>query len=316
MIIETPQPSVYSAAPLMGTLNKEGGPLGMAVVMKAAYNLVADGDDPWQMDAVVDPTRSAIVMADRGITRFTAPGINRRIISPQNYKIQNGDQVLVVDGRGFSLKKIKNDEHMKIDFDLTYEADTALAKAHADIVVLGRFIPPSGQGAVVVNDKTGDKTWLTRSPPLPDTSDADMTRNLFGFEPRQGTAREGERKSFRDFASMHRRKSAVFEDKITHSQLPSGGLVKIYRRTDTAGEPDYALRLPDLDQGIRLRVYCGHGPDAAPRWRKVNLGLMRPDTLIVDPSEDQAAILWRHDWPADLEPTDRYRKVQIRAGGF
>nr|WP_298248526.1 hypothetical protein [uncultured Halomonas sp.] len=318
MIIETPQPTVYSAATLMGTLNKKGGPQGMAVVMKAAYRLVSDGASPRQMDAIADTAQSAIVMADHSTARFTAskisPPIIKRIINPEDYVIQGENpevQVLAVDGHEFTLKKINNDPDMTIDIDVTYEADTALSKSRADIIVLG-FISASGEGAVVVDGSP----WMTRTPPLPDSPDADMTRNLFGFEPRQGTSRQDEADDFSAFASMHRRGPGVFVDPGTGAGLPSRKLVEIYQRSDTTGDPDYALRLPDLEQGIRLRVYCGHGPDEAPYWRKVNRGLMQPDTLIVDPGAHWAVILWRCHWPADLEPMDRYRKVQIHAGGF
>ena len=285
MIIETSRSSIYSAAVLMGTLDNcipvsgklvcTKGPLTMAVVMKVAYDLVVDGTNPLRMDAVANPARSAIVMADSGVQTAS-----------------NG-------------------------FDLTYEADTALAKERADIVVLG-FVSSSEEGAIVVNDQQRDKQWLTRRPPsLPDKSDADMKRNLFGFEPRAGAPRKDEINNLRIFSSIHRRRPGFFNDAGSGYQLPSGGVVKIYQRIDTtAGDPECSLQLPNLEQGIRLRAYCGHGPDQAPYWRKVNLGLMRADTLIVEPSKRQAVILWRCHWNADLEPMDRYRKVQIRAGGF
>ena len=50
--------------------------------------------------------------------------------------------------------------------------------------------------------------------------------------------------------------------------------------------------------------------------RFVDLGDMRPDTLIVRPAQNEAEILWRIQWDADLEPLDTYRSVQIREGGF
>lgn len=338
MLVKTPDPARYAAAVLMGRSDTASGVLGMGVVLKAAYDLVADGSNPRRMEPVADPARAAVVMADIGVTRFTAadgvPPIFGRIVEPSEFSILKGRTetepdvpVLTVDGRVFALSGIvaaddpglaqvlRDDmeppevtDTRHIDFDLTYEADTALVKDRADIVVTGFG---AQEGTVGVNGAT----WLTRNPALPAVRDADFARNLFGFQPRLGAPREGQAGDSSAFASFHRR-GGFFGDAGTGIALPSGGLVEIFRSLDTSGDPDYALVLPDLDRAMRLRVYCGHGPDKPPHWRKVSLGLMRPDTLFVHPAANRAEILWRRRWDADIEPQDRYRSVQIAEGGF
>lgn len=316
MQIRTPDPARDAAALLMG---RAAGDPQMAVVLKAAYDLVADGAGPRRMQPAADPARSAVVMADLGVTRFTArdvvPPILGHVVGPADFSVRPGPpeaQILTVDGQAFTLASITADDTgadvRQLGFDLTYEADTALRKARADIVVTGFA---AQEGTVRVDGAT----WLTRNPALPSDPDADAGRNLFGFQPRLGVPRRGQAGDPAAFAAFHRR-GGIFGDAGTGTALPSGGLVEIFRSLDTSGAADYALRLPDLGRVARLRVYCGHGPDTPPRWRKVALGRMRPDTLILHPGSNRAQILWRCHWPADLEPEDRYRSIQIAEEGM
>ena len=348
MIIETPHSQCYSAALLMGKLECRldaakkldctGSPLSMAVVMKSAYDLSKDSENIWQMKAVADPERSAIVMEDRGLEYFTKRSSNkliRRLISQDNYVPDPNkpkELSLRVDGEKYLLSTINNTQQMSISFEVAYEADTALAKEKADIIVLG-FVAKDELNAVELLEEINsnksevfvdDDVWLTRDPISSSAIiDNDMERNLFGFEPRTSAVRwlNFNQQKYQTAASMHRRGLSVFKGGNIETQLPSAAVIKIYQGpqindTESKKKADFILQLPALEQGIRLRVYCGHGPDEAPYWRKVNLGLMRPDTLIVEPSKQQAVILWRCHWNADLEPMEHYRKVQIRQGGF
>lgn len=346
MIIETPHSSYYSAALLMGklqcqlnTANKldcTGSPLNMAVVMKAAYDLIEGSENVWQMEMVADPERSAVVMEDRGTTQFINKGIHH-LIGSQSYKLykvadeERYVQKLLINGEEFSLQEINDADEVNIEFDLTYEADTALAKAKADIIVLG-FVKEGLSATEHLEDiKTNtsevcvdDDVWLTREPvSSPDIIDNDMQRNLFGFEPRTSAVRwlNFNQQEYQAAASMHRRGPSIFKGGNIETQLPSAAVLKIYQgaeltATGSEKKTDFTLQLPALEQGIRLRVYCGHGPDQGRYWRKVNLGLMHADTLIVEPSKQQAVILWRCHWQADRVPMAQYRKVQIRQGGF
>lgn len=275
MLIETPHPASYSAALLMGTARKQDSTPTMAVVMKAAYDLVENGTAPRHMAIVGDPAWSEIVMADN-YTSTHDPAIPPRV---------------------------------------AYEADVALAKAKADIVVRG-FIAPADSGAggaIVVNGVS----WLTRRAKAP--GDSDMAHNRFGFEPRGSKTRQGRAAQYARFASYQRCTADYFTEGTILEELPGQGTVSLYKQpgSGTSGTtPAYALQLPELDYSVRLRVYCGHGPDKPPHWRKVGLGRMQADTLIISPDVHQALILWRCHWPAGLQPADRYRKIQIRKGGF
>ncbi len=319
MIVETPDPRVYGAAVLAA--DAAAATPGLAVVLKAAYDLVADGAGPRRMVPAADPARAAIVMADQGQTRFSAtdtvPPILDRLVQPSDFGTRPGAapgdpevQTLTVGGVVFEIPELEANPNRSLTFTLAYEADTALAKNRADIVVLG-FVAAANGGAVVVDGTT----WLRRTPPLPADPDHDTTTNLFGFQPRLGSPRQGLSGDPAAFAVYHRR-GGIFTAPGVAMSLPSGAVVAVFQTTDTSGTPAYSAVMPDLTQAIRLRVYCGHGPDTAPRWRKLDLGTLHPDTLILRPAEHTALILWRRRWPADLAPLDTYRSVQIRPGGF
>jgi len=322
MLVETPATGAFGAAVIAGT---PGGPGPSAarfgVVMKAAYDLVpggSGGSAPRTMVQVEDPDRAAIVFADAGVMTFVsqppAPAISATV-TPADFTVKPwptasdpDGQVLAVAGHEFAVPEIAASDHQQLSFDVTYEADVALAKNRTDIVVTG-FVTATDAGAVVVNGAP----WLRRTPPP--TGDADSARNLFGFQPRTAAPRDSAVGDSRDFANYHRRGDG-FSAPGNGPPLPAGALVEIYQDSDISGAADYAFRLPDLSHGARLRVYCGHGPDVAPHWRIVPLADPRPDTLIVHPATHRAEILWRTDFAADLAPADTYRKIQIRQGGF
>ncbi|AXQ96274.1 hypothetical protein LV780_21320 (plasmid) [Cereibacter azotoformans] len=309
MIVETPDPAIFSAAVLAGAP-------GLAVVMKAAYDLVPDGAGARRMVPSADAARRAILMADQGVLLFSATDLAPPVdqaevpagalrLDPRPGETPPAVQVLDVAGQTFETEDIATDPDKRLEFRVAREADTALEKARADIVVLG-FIGASRRGAVTVDETL----WLGRDLP-PADADGDSARNLFGFEPRGSDARRALAGDLAAFAPFHRRGGGMFDDSGTGTALPAGGRVEIFQDNATTGTP-YALRLPDLVPRVRLRVWCGHGPDWPPRWRKVPLGAMRADTLIVDPAAHRAEILWRLRWAAGTEPPDRYRSVQIR----
>lgn len=319
MIVDTPDTGTFGAAVIAGT---PGGPGPSAarfgVVMKAAYDLVPGGAAARIMVQAEAADRAGIVFADAGVMTFVSqppePAISVTV-TPADFTVKPwptasdpATQVLAVAGLEFELSEIAQNDHQQLSFDVTYEADVALAKNRTDIVVAG-FVTATDAGAVVVNGTT----WLRRTPPP--TGDADSARNLFGFQPRTAPPRVSALGNSADFANFHRRGDG-FSAPGNGGPLPSGGLVEIYQDSDTSGDPDYAFGLPDLSHSARLRVYCGHGPDVAPHWRIVPLADPRPDTLIVHPAANRAEILWRTDFAADLAPADTYRKIQIRQGGF
>ncbi len=290
MIVQTPDTQSFGAAVVSGwTQGGSSETLKNAVILKAAYDLVQDGSNPRVMVPTDDETRVEIIFADAGF-EFD----------------QDGSTAL----------------------DVTYEADIALEKTRADIVVQG-FMPDGTNpvdGSVLVNGSQ----WLVRSAVV---RSRDTERNLFGFQPRMEFSRkisvdenfvpdEGNllppayNSSFNNF---HRNGGDITFGFFTlgvqlAAELPSGGLVELHQTTDQS-DTAYSFRLPVFDLTARYRVYCGHGPDEAPSWRIGPIGPMRPDTLIVAPDSNRATIVWRASWDTDAEAADIYRKIQILRGG-
>jgi hypothetical protein len=343
MIVELPEPRSFGAAVVAG-LTQASGTLRRqyAVILKAGYDLVAGGSGERRFVPANDPARSALVMADLGVNRYTEAGGTSHAIPASAFGVVPADDpadpdadrpgarfFLFLGNRTFLDDLAAADPPEGLAFDLTREADTALDKARSDIVVEG-FVAAAAGGAVLVDGEP----WALRAAAVP--GGLDTSRNLFGWHGKAEAGRGGgldpdfeptpEQPFPEDsgapletaaFNNIYRR-SAGFTtpgDRNT-AALPSGGLVEVYQGTDTSGDPAFAARLPDLAIGVRLRVYCGHGPDEAARWRKVDLGALRPDTLILRPDQGTAEILWRTRWPADTEPQQRYRKVQLRREGF
>ncbi len=283
MIVQVPDDQAYGAAVLTGwTRATQGGTAreSGAVVVKAAYDLVAAAGGSRQMVLAGDPERAAIAYADEEAT-----------FGP--------------DGK-------------LIAFDPVREADTAMEKARTDIVV-ARHVAGATGGAVRIDgdvwirrtDKpagAGDDVdtnlfgWLPRGEnPRAIKDDPPFDKDI-DVLPAQYWA---------GVNNFHRRGGA-FSTPGGHigASLPSGGAVEIFQTADQS-DTAYAFTLPDLQLVVRLRVYCGHGADEAPHWRIAQAIAMDPDTLIVAPDIGQATILWRANWPWAIEPADTYRKLQV-----
>lgn len=282
MIIATPDDRRYGAASLAGVTQPAafGAETARGVLLvKAAFDLVDSGGIALEMRMRRDSPLAQIVYSDGG-TLF----------------VQDGEQVL----------------------DVTYEADIALEKSHADIVVEGHMPGADPASGLVL---VGGAEWLRRTAV---GLSRDTARNLFGWQPRMALGRaiavdEDFEPDFEHadvlppqynahFNNVHRR-----GDGFTASSgvsLPPGALVEIFQTTDQS-DTAFALRLPDIMLTARLRSYCGHGPDAAPYWRITPLGAVPADTLIVSPDAARALMLWRLGWPADLRPADTHRKIEI-----
>ncbi|MEV4351501.1 hypothetical protein AB0J83_44160 [Actinoplanes sp. NPDC049596] len=191
-------------------------------------------------------------------------------------------------------------------YDLTYEADIALTKAHVDIVVEGW---PSTTGGCV---RVGGVPWSSR-PAGALTVDPDAGRNLFGWLSRTSAPRRADTTgaAFGNFS----RRGDGFTAAAGQTALPPGALVRIERTSCSAGGTGLEFRLPGTSYTARLRAYCGHGPDKARRWRVVGEKPLVADTLIVRPADSTATVLWRGSWPHDLTPDAFWRAAEIRGGG-
>lgn len=276
MRIEAHAPMPISALVLQGLTQDETGDTEQqrgALVIKAAYDLIGSGVR--EMVPVDDPGRSGIVVQDQG-TEFQEDG--------------------------------------KTAFDVSYEADVALEKDRTDLVVEKHA---ASQGAVAVD---GD-IWLQRDVA---STERDLGRNLFGWMPRadvdrrftdeeEFTPSEGDRlpSGYSAFFNNFYRRSEGFStpDDRNEAPLPLGAEVAIHQTTDLT-DTAYRFRLPDVSMTARLRRYCGHGPDRPTHWRLVSLSPPSPDTLIVNPEQHQALILWRLSWAWTAFDADN-RTLQI-----
>lgn len=301
----------YDALVLSGTLSDGSSTsAAMAVVLKCAYDLVDDGSGEHRMEPATNAAEAALVVADDGRYLYTdgtgtheipaeAFGVDATFEPPKAFFMVNGSKVWLADA-GDDLV-----------YDLLRESDLALAKEVTDIVVEGMAGTPN---AVVV---VGDAIWLRRQSPA--AGPPDVQRNVFGWQARSEQPRLGDVQAGDTVAlgNVYRRTSGFdVPSPRGASPLPTGGLVELFDNASGTGEPTWSARLPELRMGLRLRVYCGHGPDEPPRWRIVPLADLTPDTLVIRPDTDTAEICWRGRWAADLEPEDAYRSVQVRAGGF
>ncbi len=286
MRIELPSGRPWGAMAMAGTTVTGGERLSGILVVKAAYRLDGPAGSIREMVEQEDPARHALILADEGF------GI--------------GDAPPPADG-GLP--------------DVTREADIAPEKARTDIAVLGWL--GTDQGAVTV---AGD-IWMARSPGIPPVRD--LGRNLFGFHPRTEERRlldedpgawvkgvdplpvplpapytaafQNFYRRSDDFSTPGNRNAAP---------LPAGAVVSVHQAED-ASDAGYAFRLPQTALAARYRVWCGHGPDLPRHWRIGQIGALRADTLIVDPANDTAEILWRAAWPWTAEDPATYRSIQI-----
>ncbi|GAA1865366.1 hypothetical protein GCM10009715_10650 [Paeniglutamicibacter psychrophenolicus] len=221
-------------------------------------------------------------------------------------------------------------------FEAAYEADIAPEKARSDIVVAG-WVLHSADGTGVEGDvEVNGVTWMQRRVadetvvPAP----GDARRNLFGWLPRSTAPRAlqdlgGDADSplpaayharFNNFS--HRAGESgppVYATPGDHNTipLPAGALVTVRQQThgDAGSVREYAFLLPDsLQYTVRLRAYCGHGPDAARHWKVAGLVPLQCDTLIVRPQQRRMLLLWRAEWDPETEPAANWRMLQVLEG--
>jgi hypothetical protein len=224
-------------------------------------------------------------------------------------------------------------------FDVTREADIAPWKPVADIVVEGFLAGLDATGAEVRVDGVN---WLTRTepnPPLQGFCLADRNRNLFGYQPRSLTPRDGEAGNplsapvpdpldpddfpLREMTllddivgydnrvlNFHRRGGGFTATDIS-AALVAGQRITVRK----AGADRLSVTLMHPPLTALYRTWCGAGPDRAPHWTRVRLGAMRADTLILRPDQGRAEVIWRAIWPWANEPKDSYRAVRVSDGG-
>jgi hypothetical protein len=301
MNIQLPDPKSFGGAVLSGwTVTQTGGTEKMTgtVIVKAAYDLADEGGAARVMNRAKNPQRCSMVFTDTGFP---------------------------VDDDG---KPDPADDEIG-GFNVTREADIALQKARADIVVKG-WSEAGAEGQIAVDGVE----WFTRAATA--TGYPDITTNLFGWQSRTESPRKTNTPDTfmpdfdppaidtlppqygPEFNNVYRRSlgfSAIAA--ASAKALPSGKTVKI-TKTKNGPIQTYQLGLPDLALKARLRAWCGDCPDRPERWCIKGTIALTPDTLIVDPVVHQAEILWRgqFDWNgADGKPV-AWRLAQVMEGAI
>ncbi len=315
MLIDLPTAGTFDALVLAGTLSDGSTEAEeMAVVLKAAYDLVDDGSGVRRFEPAADTSAADLVLADQGRYLYSDPD-GTRVIPAGDFGVDTTADppraFLMLDGERVFVDDIVDDGDLDLVFDLQREADLALAKERTDVVVEG--MAGVADAAVAIDEHL----WLRRQSPA--APRFDVARNVFGWQGRDEQPRRDDAADDDTIAlgNAYRRTPGFnTPSSLNTAPLPSAVAVEVFGNATGTGTATIAARLPDLRMGLRLRVYCGHGPDEPPRWRIVPRPDLVPDTLVLRPDSFTAEICWRGRWPADLEPTDAYRSVQIRAGGF
>ena len=301
MNIQLPDPQSFAGAVLSGfTVPQPGTEEKMTgtVIVKAAYDVVDIGGAARVMNRVKSPQRCAIVFQDSG-----AP-----VIDTKNNQDPADDEI--------------------IGFNVTREADIALQKVRADIVVKG-WGEAGAEGKIEVDGVE----WFSRASTA--AGYPDVTTNLFGWHSRTEDNRKisltvefvpgSDPKELVDplpneyvpeFNNVYRRSSGFGAIAAAQARsLPSTKTVVIIK-TKIPPSKTYRFALPDLSMKARLRAWCGDCPDRPERWCIKGMVALTPDTLIVDPVAHQAEILWRglFDWNGpDGKPVD-WRLAQVMEG--
>lgn len=187
------------------------------------------------------------------------------------------------------------------------EADIALEKAFADIVVEG-FVAAGTGGAVTVDDAL----WLERR--WDAALQGDVASHLFGRQSRVEPPRRPVMAAVDPVTGLPGGYSAGFNNLTRRTPgflrhhnrmaLPPGGVVAI------AGAAEYRFRLPQDRLRARIRWWSGQCPDRPERWALDPVSLAA-DTLVVTPAAHRATVLWRGRWPWANHPADSYRAVEI-----
>lgn len=301
MNIQLSDPKSFAGAVLSGwTVTQANGTETMTgtVLVKAAYDLADQGGAARVMNRAKDPQRYAIVFNDSGFP---------------------------VDEDG---KPNPADDEIG-GFNVTREADIAMQKARADIVVKG-WGEPGAEGSIQVDGTE----WFSRATTA--VGYPDVTTNLFGWHSRTESPRKTDTPdTFKPdfdppaidtlppqygpvFNNVYRRSTGFSAIGATQAKsLPSSKTVVI-TKTKNGPVQTYKLTLPDLSMKARLRAWCGDCPDKPERWCIKSTIALVPDTLIVDPVAHQAEIIWRglFDWNGtDGKPID-WRLAQVMEGAI
>lgn len=198
---------------------------------------------------------------------------------------------------------------------IEYESDLVPFKPEADLIVIADAPP-----APVRVEVDGIVRLTQEAEPVP-------TLTGLGWEPRFGTAREGEGGAF--VPAPTEPLPNTFENRYFngYSRSFSQGGNQPYpapaaqiRITDADGNL-YAFTLPDAEPVATHSWYTGNGVDDPCLWRRRRL-VMSLDTLVIETDRNEAYAVWRTTWPVGSDadgtgpvPFDANRAVSVEWEG-
>ncbi len=254
----------------------------------------------WHKSSAGAITRTGTIVVKRGynILQATSPGIGTLV------PVTNPVPVFLQDEAetNASLGKVK------------YEHDLAAEKSGADVVILPRV------SALLEEVQIGSAPMFKRPP-------FDLTPWVFGWEPRDSSARKADGQfpesasaypmpealpagfSNRYFSGYRRTARALVSPSVP-PYLEPATLVRLIR----SGAADYGFRLGSEHFRAAYRYYSGIGLDNVTRWQSVDVP-MRLDTLVVEPDENWCYAVWRGVWELDERPESDYRQLTVEIEG-
>lgn len=266
------------------------------------------------------PLGTAFVAGE--IVRSNTPVLRACVVARRSYLIKEADAEHV--DRWLKLDPSPaNHTVLMADQDSPFrEADIALEKARADVVVLGTLAAGADAGEVHVNGAR----WMRRTAINLADHDNDSQTHLFGYLARTHHLRLDGDEDDPDFvwptdygagSNNYYKRGGSFGASLPGHSLPDGAHVEISETNSDGDESTFTFTLPaDLTLTARHFTYCGHGPDKPRHWNPSPPITLIPDTLIIEPSAMRAVILWRGGWDLARHPMDRYRTIQLIEGGF
>lgn len=246
------------------------------------------------------------------------------------YRISAGQLLPEPDSDGLHL----SDEMVSFSYNCvqystaSYQADIAVYKPYADLIVRNYYTPGDSCSVHVTADGAAEQLWFSRSGDVgnnPETGmpDPDLLRHMFGWEnrglaPRRALAAKQDSEDPEKFKPPAQ--SPVFDNaffncyrrNFAQTDNPAqtfsrGSRVRISR----TGHSPLQFTLGNEQISARLLLADKKHPDKKRYWCRHHITNIRADTLVVSPDEQRAYMLWRGIWPYEQFETESYRQLDV-----
>jgi len=248
----------------------------------------------------------------------------------RHYRISAGRLLPEPDADGLRL----SDEMVSFSYNsvqystASYQADIAVYKPYADLIVRNYYTPGDSCSVHVATDGAAEQLWLSRSGGVgnnPETGmpDPDLLRHMFGWENRGLSPR-------RQLAAIQINDDPVEFAPPAQAPVFDNAFFNSYRRN--FARPGYPVSAFSHNSQVRISR-TGHSPlqfslstgqisaqlwladkkhpDKKRYWCRHQITNIRADTLVVSPDEQRAYMLWRGIWPYEQFETKSYRQLDV-----